>query len=342
MDTPNPDSIFKPKKPRKKPGKVGQNKSQIVADVPLACVDETAAVEFMERRRWGDCPACPRCGSTDVRKMLAADGKRNKRFLWRCKGGCGEQFTVRIGTVFEESRIPLKHWCYGFWAACASKKGVSAKQIQRQTGLSYKSSLFMMHRIRHAMAPSPGAPPLSGTVEVDETFCGGRRRIGSYRARDAQGNGKPLKPKMANKTPVMAAVQRDGQVRARVVPKVTAENVRLFLADYIDARATVLMTDENALYRPPGKGFAAHRVVNHERREYAKPDGTSTNTIESFFALLKRGLHGTFHSVSPEHLHRYVSEFEFRYNHRKIDDGERVELAIRAGDGKRLRYREPA
>jgi transposase-like protein len=124
----------------------------LIRELPMACVDERIAVEFVERQRWGDTPACPRCGDTNVYQMRdRKSGKRNKRYLWRCNG-CADQFTVRIGTIFEDSRIPLKHWCFAFWAACAGKKGVSALQIRRQTQLSYKSALFMMHRIRYAMA----------------------------------------------------------------------------------------------------------------------------------------------------------------------------------------------
>lgn len=132
--------------------KVASDKSEIVTSIPLACADEQAAVEFLEDHRWGDCPGCPRCGDTDVYQMKdAKTGERNKRFLWRCRG-CKKQFTVRIGTVFEDSRIHLRHWCYALWAACSSKKGVSALQIKRQTGLTYKSALFVMQRIRYAMS----------------------------------------------------------------------------------------------------------------------------------------------------------------------------------------------
>src|SRR5581483_6196245 len=151
------------------------SKSPAIEDIPLACCDEAAAVEFLEKQRWGDTPACMKCGSVDVYKMTdIKTGKRNSRYLWRCHD-CKEQYTVRIGTVFEDSRIELRHWCYAFWRAATSKKGVSALEIHRQTGLSYKSSLFMMHRIRFAMADS--APePLSGPVEVDETYVGGKPR----------------------------------------------------------------------------------------------------------------------------------------------------------------------
>lgn len=162
---------------KRNPGKVGLNKSQIVKELPAACGDEAAAVEFIERRRWSDTPCCPHCGSIGVYQMCRREtGERNKRYLWRCRD-CNKQYTVRIGTVFEDSRIPLRHWCYAFWAACDSKKGVSATQIRRQTGLSYKSALFMMHRIRWAMAADHRpAPKLSGTVEADEAIVGGKPR----------------------------------------------------------------------------------------------------------------------------------------------------------------------
>src|SRR3989475_11676721 len=160
---------------RHKQHSAGGDKSEIVAAIPAACSDERTAVEFMERQRWGDSPACPRCGDTDVYQVTDRQtGERSTRFLWDCRG-CRRQFTVRIGTILEDSRVPLRHWCYAFWAACASKKGVSALQIKRQTGLSYKSALFLMHRIRWAMAEIP-TRPLTGIVEADETYVGGKPR----------------------------------------------------------------------------------------------------------------------------------------------------------------------
>src|SRR5436190_15393410 len=153
---------------------VASDKSNLIAQLPEACRDERAAVEFIERQRWGTEPYCPRCGALDAVQMRGRDGERNTRFLWLCRA-CKRQFTVRIGTVFEDSRIPLKYWCFAFWAACASKKGVSALQIKRQTGVSYKSALFLMHRIRYAMTPDR-SPRLDGTVEVDETYVGGKPR----------------------------------------------------------------------------------------------------------------------------------------------------------------------
>src|SRR5688500_1683369 len=169
------------KSQRRKPRKVASAKSELEKRLPLACADERAAVEFMEEQRWGDSPACPKCGVVgECYKMTdATTGGRNARFLWRCRA-CGKQYTVRVGTIMEDSPIPLMHWCFAFWKACSSKKGVSALQIQRQTGLSYKSALFMMHRIRAAMAPANAMEPKlgidGGTVEFDETYVGGKPR----------------------------------------------------------------------------------------------------------------------------------------------------------------------
>jgi len=318
--------------------KVGQDKSALVAEIPLACVDETAAVEFIEKRRWADCPACPHCGSVNVYQMKdAATGARNKRFLWRCHD-CKKQSTVRVGTVFEDSRIPLRFWCYGFWAACSSKKGVSALQIKRQTGLSYKSALFLLHRIRWAMADDHSTPPkLSGTVEADETYVGGKVRRPNYASPAKHGNvGRSVK----SKTPVFAVVERGGNVRTRVMPEVTSENLRAALRENVDPSAR-LITDEWRGYRRVGREFRKHDTVNHSLNEYVcvRDRTKHTNTIEGFFSILKRGIHGVYHNVSRKHLHRYCSEFEFRYNTRHVDDGERTAMAIKKADGKRLMYR---
>ena len=328
-------------------GKVAQNGSSIVAELPRACSDELVAVEFLERQRWGDAPACPRCGDTGVYQMLDRDGTRNKRFLWGCRG-CNRQFTVRIGTVFEDSRIPLRHWCYAFWAACASKKGVSALQIARQTRLSYKSALFLMHRIRFAMTPDR-SPRLDGTVEVDETYVGGRPRnpsIQAIRAMSYEAR-KPWREERAShqgrgtkKPPVVALVERGGNVRAHVVADVSGKTLKRAIRENV-RRTARIYTDELSSYHGIGRKFAGgHQTVRHSVREYARGD-VHVNTAESFFALLKRGLIGTFHAVSRRHLHRYVNEFAFRWNHRKVDDGARTAAAIRGAEGKRLFYRDP-
>jgi transposase-like protein len=330
------------KKERKPQGRVGEAKDEIVAALPDACSDESKAVEFLERQRWGDTPACPRCGDTDVTQMRSRDGSRNKRFLWTCQG-CKRQFTVRVGMVMEDSPIPLRHWCYAIWAACAGKKGVSALQIQRQTGLSYKSALFMMHRIRYAMTDLVEPPKLTGIVEADETYVGGKvrgRTLGERKAeRKATGELRRFPKRENDKTPVMALVQRGGDVRATVVPTVTAANVRAVLTTFIDPSAR-LMTDESNIYSRVGLPFADHQTVAHGQREYVRGEA-HINSAESFFSRLKRQLYGTHHAVSKRHLHRYVAEVAFKHNTRWYEDGERVVRAIQGADGKRLRYKEP-
>lgn len=314
--------------------KIAKDKSQIVSNIPKACADESAAVLFLEAQRWGKTPECPHCGSEHVYQMKARDGSRNKRFLWKCRA-CTKQYTVRKDTVFEDSAIPLRHWCFAFWAACSSKKGVSALQIKRQTGLSYKSALFMMHRIRFAMADDHSTPePLTGTIEVDETYVGGKPRNRANReTRKSLGW-------FGDKAPVVALVQRGGNVRAMTLPKVNGKNLKKVIRENVHKSARI-MTDEASVYNGLGREYeGGHHTVVHSRGEYVRGDVT-TNTVEGFFSILKRGMMGTFHSVSKKHLHRYVSEFEYRYNTRKLDDGERTVIAIQKAVGKRLMYKEP-
>jgi hypothetical protein len=262
--------------------------------------------------------------------------KRSERFLWRCKGKaadgtlCGRQFTVRVGTVYEDSKIALRHWCYAFWAACSSKKGVSALQIKRHTGISYESALFLMHRIRWAMADAPGSrPKLDGTVEADETFVGGLPRNRHI------SNRKGHWPKQ----PVMVLVQRGGDAVAFPIERVTSYNLQRAILDNVSSPAR-LITDQAQSYPAVGQMMkGGHDSVNHGRREYARGD-VNTNSAESFFSIFKRGLMGTFHSVSRHHLHRYVSEFAWRHNVRKVEDGDRVAILIRKASGKRLFYAE--
>jgi transposase-like protein len=304
----------------------------VLEALPLACADEKAAVEFMEKQRWNGHPACPRCGSVNVYAMTNAEtGERQENFRWRCREKHpAQQFTVRVGTVFEDSAIPMRHWCFAFWRAATSKKGVSALEIHRQTGVSYKSSLFMLHRIRHAMADS--APDmLSGPVEVDETYVGGKPR---FKGKNKRGHG-------TKKQPVMAMVERGGKVKTKPVANITAKTLKQVIRDNVHPSATIL-SDENSAYIGIGNEFAGgHHTVKHGKREYVRGD-VHSNTIEGFFSLLKRGLIGIYHNVSKEHLHRYLCEYEFRYNNRELDDGDRTVAAIRAADGKRLFYKAPA
>lgn len=300
----------------------------IIGALPVACADEKAAVEFMEAQRWGDHPACPRCGDLDVYQMKdAKTEERQANFRWRCHG-CKDQFTVRIGTVFEDSRIPLRHWCFAFWRSATSKKGVSALEIHRQTGLSYKSCLFMLHRIRFAM-DEQDVEPLKGDVEVDELFIGGARRVYN----------NSRKSRIKPKTPVVGLKERGGRVRPRVVADVTGDSLKGIIRANVDKSSRIL-TDEWSGYRGIGKEYAGgHETVRHSTNEYVRGD-VHTNSIEGFFGMVRRGLDGIYHSVSRKHLHRYLSEFEFRHNHRELDDGQRTVAAIRAANNKRLTYAE--
>lgn len=309
-------------------------KNETVTSLPEACADEHKAAEFLELMRWGTEPCCPRCGDCNTYQMKdRKSGERNSRFLWRCRG-CGKQYTVRVGTVMEDSPIALRHWVFTFWSAAASKKGVSALQIHRMTGVSYKSALFMMHRVRWAMR-SPNAPEVSGDVEADETYVGGKPRHGNMERVRGQGPAPDFKDR---KTPVFAAVEREGSVRTRVLTDVTALNLRRAVYELIQEEDSRLITDERIAYRKAGTHFRrGHETVNHGQREYARGE-INTNTVESFFALLKRGLYGVFHNVSKKHLARYVQEFEFRWNTRGMDDAGRLAALVRAGEGKRLTY----
>lgn len=298
-----------------------------------AAVDERKAAEYLEGLRWGDSPACPRCGSVAVYKMTAKGGDRERHLRWRCRD-CKRQYSVRTGTVLEETRLPLRIWCHAFWRCCASKKGISALQIQRECGIGYRAALFMLNRIRFGMVERSGAL-LSGTVEADEVYIGGRPRC----------KNKPLPSEMpkqgpkGNLAPVVAVVQRGGSVRARPIAKVTNANLKDFLLENVDQGAR-LITDEHHLYRRPGALFrGGHDRVHHSIKEYARGD-VWTNTVEGFFSIFQRKLYGTHHAVSKEHLHRYVAEAAFIYNARKVDDVARVALAVKSCEGRRLLYRD--
>ena len=304
----------------------------VLEALPLACASEVAAVEFMEKQRWGEHPACPRCGSINVYQMQDSNtGERQVNHRWRCRETHpSQQFTVRTGTVFEDSRIELRHWCFAFWRASTSKKGVSALEIHRQTGLSYKSSLFLLNRIRFAMADS-ATGPLSGEVEVDETYVGGKPRNPGVSKR---GRG-------TKKQCVLAMVERGGKVKTKPIANVTAKTLKGAIRENIATTSTIY-TDENSAYIGIGKEYAGgHHTTTHSKREYVRGD-VHSNTVEGFFSIVKRGLHGIYHAVSKEHLHRYLSEYEFRYNNRQLEDGDRTVAAIRASEGKRLMYKTPA
>ena len=308
------------------------SKSEVIGELPLACSDELAAVEFFEKRRWGKNPCCVRCGSVDVHKMVdSKTGQRNKRYLWRCHD-CKEQYTVRIGAVYEETRLPMRHWAYAFWRTSTSKKGVAALELQRNCQISYKSALFLLNRIRFAMAPDLAVTPkLTGTVECDETYIGGKPR---FKGTNKRGRG-------TSKTPVFATVERGGEIRRRVVTDVSGKTLKAAIRETVNPQAR-LITDEFVAYQGIGSEYAGgHESVCHGAKEYVRGD-VHTNTAESSFALVKRGLIGIYHNVSRKHLHRYISQFDFVWNTRELNDGERVVAAINAAEGKRLMYRVAA
>jgi transposase-like protein len=297
------------------------SRSELIEELPLACCNEQAAAEFLERKRWGDTPCCPHCGSTAVYQMTARDGSRNKRFMWRCRD-CGKQYTVRAGTVLAESLMPLRKWCRAMWMAASGKNGVSALELSRALQVNYRTALFVMHRLRHAMAEtSPNPPKREGTIEADEVYWGGKARHPRIVRGVVRRGFNPDKPK----TPIFAVVQRGGKVRARVLPTVTAGNVREALLDTAGPSCR-LVTDELKAYRRIGKPFAKHDRVNHTKREYVNKADPSihTSTVEIFFSRVWRRLSGTHHAVSKEHLHRYVDHAAFLDNTRTMNDGERT------------------
>jgi len=285
---------------------------------------------FFEAQRWPHGVTCPFCNKRETVSPLRGESMGPG---WYFCNSCNRQkFTVRTGSVMERSHIPLAKWALGFRLMAASKKGMSAKQIERMLGITYRAAWFMCHRIREAMRDDK-ADPIGGEgkiIEAHETFVGGK-------AKNVH-KGKPI-PK---KAPVVALVERSGKLRARHVVDVTAKSLRKVL----DTRAnkkSELHTDEAAVYLWLGREFAKHRTVNHSAKEYVSKDGqVYVNTAESFFAIFKRGIYGTFHALSEKHLHRYTTEFEFRWNHRaalEIDDEARTSAAIKGAAGKRLTYR---
>ena len=286
--------------------------------------DEAKATAHMEADRWPDGVHCPLCGSVNVTKM----GGQTQAGMFMCNG-CRDKFTVRTGTIFERSHIPLHKWLLATHLMAASKKGMSAMQLGRMLGITYKSAWFMCHRIREAMKPAKVPGPLGGrgkVVEADETFIGGKSTSRAY---------KPPRKKEA----VFALVERDGESRSFHVANVKAKTLRETIVKTVD-RKSILMTDEAPHYVTVGKEFALHGSVNHSKKEFVTIGDWHTNTAESCFALMKRAVFGTHHSISEAHLHRYLVEWDYKWNTRKISDGERAALALKGAEGKRLTYRQ--
>jgi len=295
--------------------------------------DEEARAYF-ERMRWPNGPVCPHCGSKDKIYARTPNAKaRTRPGLYKC-GECKDTFTVTVGTVIEQSKIPLYKWLIAFYMMCASKTQVSALQLQRQLELgSYRTALFLCHRVRFALKNVDPAGQLGGEVEADETYIGGK----------VKGRGRGYK---GNKMAVVSLVERGGDVRSMVAERVTRKTIATLLKRHV-AEDAHLNTDESPLYTKANKRFASHSRVNHSGEEYAyydyRSDRTvSTNTVESFFGNSKRSLDGTHHQVSRQHLHLYAAELDFKYNTRKSTDEERTAEGIRRIEGKHLMYRPKA
>lgn len=293
-------------------------------------LDKDKAREHLESLRWPNGPVCPKCGHDKAWPIETRPG------LYKCaKYKCGKQYTVTVGTVFERSKVPLNKWLMAVYLMCSSKKGISSHQIHRTLGVTYKTALFMTHRIRLAMQDDSDTPMGSGggIVEADETFLGGKPR--KPMAMGKAGTGRKMK--------VLSLVERGGNVRSFHVPNVSADTLKPILKKYISKDAR-LMTDGGGQYRGLNKHFAEHDIVNHGQGEYVRGD-VYINTTESYFGVMKRGLSGIYQHVSEQHLHRYCAEFDHRFKYRVANgysDIERTEMALKGIEGKRLTYRRPS
>jgi len=303
----------------------------------LSRLSEIDAYQFIERIRWPNGVKCVHCLSKNVSLLM---GKSTRPGLYKCYK-CRKQFTVKVGTVFECSSIPLRDWVYVFARMCASKKGISAHQIHRELGITYVTAWFMCMRIRHCLVSGgfgKEVGKLSGTIEVDETYVGGKPRFKGWHI---YGIGMPFKVgRGTDKQPVLAMVsRRSGKAITKVIPNVSGTTLKPLIRKNVSSSSRIF-TDEWPGYRGIGKHFQrGHETVNHKRKEYVRL-GTDihTNTVESFFAILKRTIGGTHHHVSKKHLQKYCNEMAFKWTNRRLTDVERVKEAIRHATGKRLSY----
>lgn len=291
--------------------------------------DENLARVFLEKQRWPRGPVCPFCGQFET--VVTLKGKSYKPGWYHCKD-CRKKFTVRVGTLYERSHVPLHKWLLATHLLCSSKKGISAHQLHRMIGVTYKTAWFMFHRIREGMTDNSPIPlgRTGKVVEADETFIGPPL---IKRGRDRKRNTGP-------KYKVMSLVERGGKVRSIKVDTLTSRSVREVLLKNV-SRKSILSTDEASYYRAVGNVFAEHVTVNHSKEEWVK-GLASTNTLEGYYSIFKRGMKGTYQHCGEKHLQRYVTEFDFRYNNRiarGVDDEARTVKALKGIEGKRLTYR---
>lgn len=282
-------------------------KFESLYDLFEAIPDEGAAIAYFKSIRWKDGEYCPYCGHD--RLYGFKDGK-----TWKC-AECRERFSIRVGTIFEDSKIPLRKWLAAIWLITSHRKGIASTQLARDLKLTQKSAWFVLHRLRHAARTHSFNRPLRGVVEIDETYVGGKS-INRHGRRSGTGGGH------SGKTPVVGAVQRKGDVVARVLPVASQPELQGFIHDVVSPGAELLVTDAHPAYSSL-IGFPQHQIVNHNRGEYRRGNA-HTNSIESMWALLKRQIFGIHHWVSPKHLARYVDELTWRYNRREMPDGIRV------------------
>ena len=291
--------------------------------------NENKARKLFESMRWpGGKPICPHCKHDDAYTIKSKPGTKNKaRAGLYCCSACRKTFTATVGTVMEDSHLPISKWLMAMFLIASSKKSMSAHQVHRMLKITYKAAWFMCHRIRFSFGDN--GEKLKGIVEADETFVGGK---GENRT------------KFIRKIPVVVLLERGGRAKTRVVANVSQRNLGKALSECVD-KSAIVNTDDHDGYKPAAKAFARHDVVNHTREEYHRinPDGTisTTNSAESFFSLLKRGVYGAWHHCSREHLPKYANEFAFRWGTNKLTDGARMAAIVPLLDGKRLMYRQP-
>jgi transposase-like protein len=295
--------------------------------------DEAAALAHVEAALWPNGPLCPHCGATD--RIYALKGQSTRPGVRKC-GHCRKPFTVMVGTIFERSHVPLHKWLQAICLLTSSKKGISSHQLHRILGVKYDTAWFMSHRIREAMRSETLGllGGLGATVEADATYFGQKDDPAERR--------KPGQRGPAGKRPVVGLVERGGEVRTFHVDKADKETVEGIVRENVD-RETALMTDESSLYPKVGAEFARHETVCHSAGEYVRDD-VYTNTMDGYGSIFKRGMKGVYQHCGEQHLHRYLAEFDFRYNNREklgVDDSERAIRVLTGAKGKRLTYRQP-